>query len=174
MRQILVAVGTLAFLALPAGAHEHPSRVETRQGPHYRLEIAIYDEQPYVKRPVRFTVRALPSSPSLDCGAVTALGRPFVETRAIPTRRVRVHVDSDAPYRCAGEVWLPVQGLWDLEVNVATGTGGESVRLALTVAAPHAIPKWIAWGIGLSPLGVMAVFAWWQRGYLHRLRAAAA
>jgi len=44
----------------------------------------------------------------------------------------------------------------------------------ITIAAPGAIPSvWLGYLIGLSPLLGLAWFAWWQRGYLHRLRAEA-
>lgn len=168
---ILFVAALIVVAPFPARGHEPASRVETRQGRQYRLEISIYDEQPYVRRPVRFTIRALLEGAPLPCGAVAARGRPFVETRAVPTRAVRLRRDEDGTGRCAGAVLLPVQGLWDLEVRIEDGTAGETFRVPLNVAAPHAMPKWIAWMIGLSPLGGMAMFAWSQRGYLRRLRA---
>lgn len=170
---IVAALGLMLWALLPVTAHEAPSRVEVKEVTAHTLEIALYDEQPYVRRPVRFTVRALPAGTLLRCVAVTALGWPFVETRAIPTRLVRLRPDPEEPERCAGEVLVPVQGLWDLEIHVAAPAGREVARVSLTVAAPHAMPKWIAWLIGLSPLAGIARFAWGQRGYLRRLRAEA-
>jgi hypothetical protein len=43
-------------------------------------------------------------------------------------------------------------------------------RLPVTVAALEATPMWLGWLVGLSPLVVLAWFAWWNKGYLRWLR----
>lgn len=157
--------------AAPAAAHDAPDRVEERRAGPYRLEIAIFDPRPSVARPVRFAVRGLPGGATLDGATVIALGVPGPETDAVPTRPTALEPSRDFRGSLEGSVPMWVQGAWELEVRVQGPAGAGAARLPVAVIASHAVPSWLAWAIGLSPLLGLAWFAWWQRGYLRTLPA---
>jgi len=62
-----------------------------------------------------------------------------------------------------------VQGAWRLEIEVNGAAGVGTVSLPIEVAGPPAIPIWLGWLIGLSPMLGLAWFAGWNRRYLRRL-----
>ena len=82
-----------------------------------------------------------------------------------------MRADPAEPGSYTGEVSFPVRGAWDLQLHASGPEGEATADVPITVAAPSAIPVWIGWLIGLSPLVGLAWFAWWNRNYLRRLRA---
>lgn len=66
---------------------------------------------------------------------------------------------------------FPVRGAWVLALDVAGPRGRGRAVVTVTVAAPGAIPQWLGWTIGLSPLAGLAVFLAAQVRTARRLRA---
>lgn len=145
-------------------------RVEVRQAGPYVLDIVLDADPPHVERSLGITVRALPGTPPLDGVSLTVTGLPGDRTHAVPTRVRRLRPDPREPGDYAGEIAFAVAGAWVLEVRAAGPAGTGAVRLPLTVGAPPAIPVWVGWMIGLSPLIGVIWFGWWNLGYLRRLR----
>jgi hypothetical protein len=169
VRFAAVVWGSAVFAVGAAEAHEGPLRLEIRRAGPYVLEIGIYDARPTVVRQVRFVVRPLPGGAGLEGATITARGIPGSETLAVPTRPAVLRPATGAPGRFEGALLLSVQGGWDLELGVSGPAGHGAARVAVSVAAPWAVPEWIGWIVGLSPLVGLAWFAWWQRGYMRRL-----
>jgi hypothetical protein len=53
---------------------------------------------------------------------------------------------------------FPVRGAWVLAIDISGPRGRGRAVVPLTVAAPGAIPMWLGWTIGLSPLAGLALF----------------
>jgi hypothetical protein len=70
-----------------------------------------------------------------------------------------------------GTVRVPVRGAWNLVLSLSGPQGSGSGQVAVTVAAPGAIPFWLAWVIGSSPLLLLAFWIWRQRRYKRSLLA---
>jgi hypothetical protein len=162
-RSLLVPIFTLGLAvlggAIPALAHGVPARHDERPIAGYRLQINQYAAPARVAQALQVTVSA--DGASLDGVVLTIRGRPGLGTDANPTRAVPLIEEPLEPGSYAAEVVLPVAGTWDLEVQVDGPAGTGAVRVPVTVAAPAAMPVWLGWLIGLSPLAGLAWFARW-------------
>lgn len=171
-RLALAVVGLGLLLGPPAArAHDLPARAEQHRVGPYALEVALYTDPPRVDQAVPVTVRSLRTGPPLEGATVSVVGLPGPGTSANRTRTVSLQSESHEPNSYAGELTFVVRGAWDLEVTVDGPGGNGTLRLPVSVAAPPAIPVWLGWLVGLSPLVGLAFFAWSQRGYLRRLQA---
>jgi hypothetical protein len=63
-----------------------------------------------------------------------------------------------------------VRGAWVLAIDVSGVRGRGRAVVPVTVAAPGAIPQWLGWTIGLSPLAVLLPFLATQVRAARRLR----
>jgi len=70
-----------------------------------------------------------------------------------------------------GVLHLPVRGAWQVGIDLDGPAGHGSASLDVTVSAPNAIPPWLGWLIGLSPLIGCAWLTWQQWNYRRRLLA---
>ena len=68
---------------------------------------------------------------------------------------------------------FPVRGAWVLAIDVSGPAGHGRAAVPLTVAAPGAIPQWLGWTIGLSPLAGLVAFLAVQVRTARRLRLSA-
>lgn len=166
-----LVVMCLVVLTETASANQPPARVEEQTAGPYRLEITFFEALPTVSQPVHFAVRAVPGSPALDGAVITALGVPGPETLALSTRPVALQPEPEFAGSYVAGLLLSVRGAWDLEVHIAGPAGKAIARIPVAVAVPYAMPVWLGWVIGMSPLLVLGWFAWWQRGYLRLLMA---
>ncbi len=173
-RRLALLVICTALLALPTApviAHEDAARTgELSAGP-YLLSVQLYDDPVQVGQPLEVTVRSLPGGPTLEDATVTVTGVPGLGTDATQTREIAMQPETAEPGSYAGEVSFPVRGAWDVRIRVSGPAGEGTASLPVTVAVPGAIPVWLGWLVGLSPLVGLVWFAWWNRGYLRRLRA---
>jgi hypothetical protein len=168
---LVLCLAPSALLAAPASAHQEAARTEQLQVGPYLLSVQLDEDPPHVEEPLMLRVHSLPSSASLDEAAVTVTGVPGPGTDATQTRVTNMRADPAEPGSYTGEVSFPVRGAWDLQLHASGPEGEATANVPITVAAPSAIPVWIGWLIGLSPLVGVAWFAWWNRNYLRRLRA---
>lgn len=169
-----VALGTPLAGAPPARAHDEPAAgvANVRAGP-YRLEVRWYTDPPRTNQPLEVLIVPLDLPPEEASRLTVALvARPGLGTEATPTRGT-VGPDPDRAGAFAAQVNLPVQGAWNLEISVSGPSGRGQARVELLVAAPGAIPLWLGWAIGLSPLLGLGAFLLWQRREVRRLLAEA-
>ncbi len=168
---LVLSLALLVFPIAPLGAHEDATRTEQLSAGPYLLSVQLSDDPAHVEQPLGLTVRALPGGSALDGATVTATGLPGLGTDATQTRTITMQPETDEPGSYTGEVSFPVRGAWELQITVSGPAGEGTANVPLTVSAPEAIPVWLGWLIGMSPLVGVAWFAWWNRGYLRRLRA---
>lgn len=72
-----------------------------------------------------------------------------------------------------GTIHIPVRGAWNVLVTL-NGPGGQgTAHIAVTAAAPGAIPVWLGWLIGASPLALIVFWIWRQHLYKRSLLVAA-
>lgn len=170
----LLYSGSALLLALmpaaPGAAREDLVRTDkVRAGP-YVLIVGFLSDPPHVENPLDLNVRADSSGASLDGAVLTLTGLPGLGTDATPTRPVELKGQVGEPDSYAGAVSFTVRGAWNLRLDIKGRAGEGTALLPVTVAAPAAVPVWLGWLIGMSPLLGVAWFAWWNRRYLVRLR----
>ena len=168
---LVICLALLTFPLASVSAHEDAVRIEQLSAGPYLLSVQLNDDPAKVEQPLELTVQPLPGSAALDGATVTVTGVPGLGTDAMQTRETTMQPVSGEPGSYTGQVSFPVRGAWDLEVGVSGPAGEKTASVPLIVAAPEAIPVWLGWLIGMSPLAGVVWFVWWNRGYLRRLRA---
>jgi hypothetical protein len=91
-----------------------------------------------------------------DGAGVVAITLPGPGTPARQGRTVIAAGGRPGTYRITAT--FPVRGAWVLAIDVAGRAGSGRAVVPVTAAAPGAIPIWLGWAIGLSPLIGVAVF----------------
>lgn len=153
--RFLIVCGTLCALLLniaSVSAHtDEPLRtVESRIGP-YPMVIAYYSE-PRGGQALVFSVEPTTNVPSDLRYTVTAI--PGTTVDAVPVR-ARLLTTPDHPGGVEGSVHLPVSGQWLLQIEIAGPYGLSSEDVPVLAGAPPAIPQWLGWLIGLTPVWAM-------------------
>jgi hypothetical protein len=163
-----VLATVLLAMALPAltPGRALAAEVERRAGP-YRLAVDL-PAAPRTGRALPLAVRVELGGRPLSGATVTVQGFPGLGTSASAIRPVVLEADPAAAGRYRGELTIPIRGGWLLDVQVSGAGGLHRAQVPLLVGAPAAIPHWLGWVIGLSPLLGVAWFAWWNRQYLRR------
>lgn len=144
-----------------------PARTETLAVGPYIIDFNLYQDPPYVDTPLEVTV--VPHENSLQLhGQVVA--EPGLGTDATPLR-FNLAATEDSQGTLEGTIRMPVRGAWNLVIDLTGPEGSGTGQVAVTVAAPGALPFWLAWLIGASPLSLIAFWIWRQRRYKHALLA---
>ncbi len=166
---LLLCAGLL--LPLSAGAHAAtPLKEETVQAGPYGIKISYYS-LPRTEQAASLTLAPLPGSPVFQ--QVKATLRPAGATNSTP-RTLTVRPDpTDGPGVQEVIVTANVVGAWTLHLEVNGPEGPSTVDAPIAVAGPAAIPVWVGWLIGLSPLYLAIGFVVWQVVDLRRRRALA-
>jgi hypothetical protein len=165
----LLACGTLCASAITAAA-QGPVRSETRYAGAYTLRIDLYSDPPFTGRRYTFDV-LVSATPPADLRAVTLTASAIPDTGTnATTMRASVSPAGQTAGGFQGHVTMGVRGAWRLRFTVGGPAGTNAVDLPLRVAAPTAIPAWLAWSIGLAPLLGLLLFGVRQRSYLARLQ----
>jgi hypothetical protein len=172
VRAAVLAVGLLLLGCGSALAHGVPARQDERTIAGYHLLINQYADPARVEQALPVTVSAAPDGPSLDGASLSLVGRPGLGTDGVATRAVPLIEEPFEPGSYAAEMTFSVAGSWEIEVQVDGPAGSGAARVPVVVAAPSAIPVWLGWLIGLSPLAGLAWFGTWNRRELRRLLAA--
>jgi hypothetical protein len=96
------------------------------------------------------------------------MAQPDQDTNAVPVHTNLVP-DQKKPDTLRGSISLPVRGAWYLLIDLNGPRGPGTASVDLTVLAPNAIPPWLGWLIGLSPLLGCAWLARQQLRYRRKL-----
>jgi hypothetical protein len=120
-----------------------------------------------VDRSTGFAVTVAPA----DGAGVVAILLPGPGTPGRPGRAVTTAGDRRGAYEVTAT--FPVRGAWVLALDVSGAAGHGRAVVPVTAAAPGAIPQWLGWTIGLSPLAGLAAFLAVQVRTARRLRLSA-
>jgi hypothetical protein len=165
IRLLLIVCVLLPILWLCATARAYaegnpPYSQELSAGPyHFLAKLSEYP--PQVEHPLEITCvlhTPVPLSGQL-------VGRPGAGTDALEIH-VSLSPERHTPTVLAGSLQFTVRGSWQVLFRFNGPRGPASASLDLVVAAPGAMPTWLGWLIGLSPLLGCLWFA--RRQYAYR------
>jgi hypothetical protein len=155
---LLLATSGNAFANAPARS------VTAAAGP-YIVDINFMQNQPYVDQPLALTV--VPHDHSLKLqGRIVA--QPGPGTDAVPLH-FNLSATGDQVGTLAGSIRMPVKGAWQIVIELHGPKGPGSASVNVTVGAPGAMPFWLAWLIGCTPLLGIACWLWLQHRYRNKL-----
>jgi hypothetical protein len=168
-----ILLGLLLALA-PVAASAHtgtPVQTTTVDAGAYTLDVMIYSE-PHTSWPI--PIRIAPRLPArqreLAPLKLQVTMQPGLGTDATPVKAV-VYPDPDDHTMYAADPMVVVRGAWVLEIQAQGPDSTGTARIPLTVAAPAAMPLWLGWLLGFSPLLGVIWFAWWQWRWMKSRRA---
>ncbi len=161
---LVALVMVLLGMSGVARADNKPARSEVLAVGPYVTEVNLSQDPPQVEQPLEVTV--VPHDAIHLSGRITAL--PGLGTDAAPLHAA-LTPDAKGSTRLVGGIRLPVRGSWHLVVDLDGPRGHGTANLDVTVAAPNAIPLWLGWLIGLSPLVGCAWLVWQQGRYRRSL-----
>lgn len=160
----------LVLLVLTSGnvqASGTPARTVTMAAGPYIVDINLYQDPPSTDQPLEVTVvphdRGLPLS-----GLIVA--QPGLGTDAVPLH-TKLTAAGDNTGTLRGSISMPVRGAWQIVIQLDGPRGAGSATVPVVVGAPGAMPEWLAWLIGSSPLLFIAVWVWQQHRYRRTLLA---
>ncbi len=162
----------LALIAAPgvALAGGKPTHSETLTAGPYVIVLNLFQDPPEVEQPLDVSV--------VCCAGAHLSGRiigiPGLGTDGVIVR-ANLTPDAQQAGTLVGSIHLPVRGAWRLLVDLNGARGQGTASLDVTVTAPNAIPTWLGWLFGLSPLVGCAWLArqqWrYRRGLLSKRHA---
>ncbi|HEU5370107.1 MAG TPA: hypothetical protein VFU69_16670 [Ktedonobacterales bacterium] len=170
-RRLTITAALLGIVLLTSGTTwaSGPARTETLAVGPYIIDFNLYQDPPYVDTPLEVTV--VPHNHSLHLqGDVTA--EPGLGTDAT-SLHFHLAAEGDQQGTLQGTIRMPVRGAWNLLIDLSGPEGAGTGQVAVTVAAPGAIPVWLGWLIGASPLSLIAFWIWRQHRYKRSLLAQA-
>jgi hypothetical protein len=148
--------GAVVPLVILLGLAVAPARAATTRTDAYPAgpyTIAATREDPVeVDHATRFDLTVRPA----DGATVAATALPGPGTAGRPRRTVTIAAHAPGSYSVSAS--FPVRGAWFLLLDVSGPAGRGAASVPVTVAAPGAIPQWLGWTIGLSPLLGVAAF----------------
>src|SRR5256884_1854188 len=155
--------------AMWAGA-PGPIRSESGSAGAYTLRIDLYSDPAFTGRRLNFdVVVGASTTDQVRSVTLTASAIPEAGTNASQVWAIISHAGQSAG-GFKGYVTTQVRGSYRLQVTISGPAGTNAVDLPIRVAAPTAIPIWLAWAIGLAPLLGLLLFGIRQRSYLARLQ----
>lgn len=150
---LALALALLLLLCAPTRARAHgPGLIRTLAAGPYVVDVALSDYPPITDQVIDVTVTPHESGLNLS-GSVTAL--PGLGTDAVPLRSALTPVRGSIDL--VGAIHMPVRGAWNIAVQLNGPRGKGAATFAIVVGAPGAIPIWLGWVIGLTPV---YVFLW--------------
>ncbi len=159
VRKILItSIGVfLCFFILGSGsalAGSKPAHSETLIAGPYIIDASLSQDPPLTDQPFEITIT--PHNSDIQLSGL-AVAQPGLGTDAtnLQTKLTPVAGTHDA---IGGWIHIPVRGAWQLVFQLNGPQGQSSASMAVTVAAPGAMPVWLAWMIGVIPL---IFIAWW-------------
>lgn len=164
LRSALIICLFLPTLLICTSAHASADGTvylkELAAGPyHFLAKLSAYP--PQVEHPLSVTCVFHTDVPLVG----QLIGQPGAGTDAIEIH-APLSVGKQTSAELSGALQFTVRGSWLLLFRFTGPHGPASVSLDLVVAAPEAIPLWLGWLIGLSPLVGCLWFIW--RQYLYR------
>lgn len=162
---IVLALLMLLLLTTAESGISAPASVQTLAAGPYVIDLDLYQNPPAVDTPLK--VRVVPHDRSLRLqGYITA--EPGLGTDATPLR-FALSASGEADGSLQTSIHMPVRGAWNIVVTLNGPQGQGHSQIAVTVAAPGAIPVWLGWLIGASPLVLVAFWIWRQNHYKRSL-----
>lgn len=159
---LLFALGSLilagfAFysIVLAANIHGAPARSVATTAGRYHLNIVFYSDAINAGDIVPFTITPASGIQGPINYAVTATPDPGIPGNVTQSDLTAQH---SAPYGTTGSITFVTRGGWTMHIVVNGPAGKGQVNLPINAVAPPAIPTWLAWNIGLSPLYGLLIF----------------
>ena len=167
---LLLLVILLVLGKLPGSdqAQQKPARSETLTVGPYTTVVNLFENPPQVGQPLEISI--VPREPIHLSGQIQAL--PRAGTNSTPTHASLV-ADTNQPDTLVGSLQLPVRGGWQVVIELDGPKGHGTASFDVDAIVPNALPAWLGWFIGLSPLVGFAWFIWHQWRYRRRLLSAA-
>jgi len=162
------ALIALFLLMVPgvARASGGPAHTDTLQAGPYVIDVNLYQDPPMTDQSVQVTV--VPHQSGLQLS-----GR-ILEVPGLGTDAVELHAQLSPVGQTttlSGSIRMPVRGAWNIVVQLNGPQGAGQASFPITVAAPGAMPIWLGWLIGLTPLLGVVWLVWHQRRYRKKLLA---
>ncbi len=169
---LTLVLGVLLLLtptiALAAG--DTPASIHTMAAGPYIVDIKLYEDPPFVDTLTDIAV--VPHDRGLQLqGKVRVMPGPGTEAKPL---QYTLSALNDASGTLRGQIRMPVRGAWDIQVQLSGTKGEGTATISTVVAAPGAIPTWLGWLIGSSPLVFIAFWIWHQHRYRNKLAATVA
>lgn len=148
-----------------ARAQGGPAQTQTLAAGPYVIDVNLYQSQPFTDTPLEMTV--VPHDPTLHLQG-RILADPGLGTDAVEIRAPLAPITANST-TLRGAISMPVQGAWQIGIALDGPRGSGTAHFPVTVAAPGAIPVWLGWLIGLTPLLGVAWWLWRQHRYRRTL-----
>ena len=155
----------LAVVPIQARASSLPRTDTLKAGP-YSIEVTLSLDPPEVEKPLNIAL--VTRDASQLSGYVMAVPGPGTDAIIV---RAPLAPAGHTSNTLVGVLHLPVRGAWQVGIDLDGPAGHGSASLDVTVSAPNAIPPWLGWLIGLSPLIGCAWLTWQQWNYRRLLLA---
>jgi hypothetical protein len=159
---LLSVLFALAFAGVSrALAHdgEPLKSISVRIGP-YPVTVHYYTE-PRGGQELLFAIE--PEAGAIAPTDYRATAIPGTLVSAVPVK-ASLQPDPDHPNAVQGRVNIPVSGQWLLYVEVEGPFGSSFEDVPILAGAPPAIPEWLGWLIGLTPVwAILGVILWQAR-----------
>lgn len=164
-RLSLIWFSLLILMAGSASAASKPARTDTVAAGAYIINVNLSKDPPYVDEAFDVTIVPHNSSLKLSGKVIMQPGR-GTDGIEIPTTLQAV---GDKGGSLRASVHIPVQGAWNIVVQLEGPQGPGHASIPVTVGAPGAMQPWLAWLIGASPLVFIAVWIATQHRYRRSL-----
>ncbi len=167
---VIVFSAVLVLVPGVALAQGNPLRTISLTAGPYVVSINLFEDPLRVDHPLELTV--VPHEIGLQLiGQVIVnpiLGTDASERSSPLTPDV---TDTDLPGTLAATINFPVQGIWQIIVELHGPLGKGTTSFTVKVLAPGPIPLWLAWLIGVSPMAGLVWVARHQCRYKRHLIA---
>jgi hypothetical protein len=148
-----------------ANADSKPALSQTVSAGNYIITVNVSKSPPYTSQP--FDVTIVPHDASLKLsGMVTMEPGSGTDGVNIPTALKAL---GDNTGSLTATVQIPVRGAWNIVVDLNGPQGPGKASIAVVVGSPGAMPPWVAWTIGASPLLFIAFWVTNQHRYRRKL-----
>jgi hypothetical protein len=151
----------LMLTPVTALAKGGPASTTTLAAGSYIIDISLSQNPPYVDQPLTVTIQ--PHNPALKLSG-TVIVEPGLGTDAT-NLTTPLKVTNASNGTLAASVHMPVRGAWNISVHLNGPQGSGVATVPVTVGSPGAMPFWLAWTIGMSPLVFIAIWIWHQYKY---------
>ncbi len=161
----LVILLMLVPASVWASANGKPARSTTVAAGPYIVDVQLSQDPPYVAQPL--TVTIVPQNRALQLSGKVIV-EPGLGTDAT---NIPFKLSVSGAGTLQTSVQFPVKGAWQITVQLSGAQGTGTATVPVTVGAPGAMPAWLAWVIGSSPLWGIALWIFLQHNYRKKLLA---
>ncbi|GCF08197.1 hypothetical protein [Dictyobacter arantiisoli] len=162
------SLGLLCLLILiltpsNARAATKPASSTTISAGSYIITVNLSQDPPYTDQP--FTVSIMPQNKTIQLsGKIIMEPGSGTDGTNLPT-----DLTAAGDGTLQATVHIPVRGAWNIAIQLAGPQGTGQASIPVVVGAPGAMPPWVAWTIGASPLVLIAFWVWHQHRYRRKL-----